>query len=242
MTRPISSRRRSVLATPALLYCFLSTTNLLLSSFCPSTWTTGPSVLLLPLVVDASGCPAYTIADHASRMEILNQTDKFFPAALKEIVRHYQRADANDNAATNATATGNKNHTNSTTTILTGVYDCHDEKKGNEVGYAAVCDGNNCTCVAMYNFNVCQSCHLACHNDDGGARGDVVRATKALSTRTNMNLTITALRLTAVTYGAASRTNARSGAALSRAAASSGRVPRLIPSAQRHPTTTQRLR
>jgi hypothetical protein len=53
---------------------------------------------------------------------------------------------------------------------VTGVYDCHEEDGKNEVGVAAVCEpgeDGDCTCVALYNFQECQSCSLNdCIDDD----------------------------------------------------------------------------
>jgi hypothetical protein len=98
-------------------------------------------VAVLP-TVHSSGCPAFNISDSVSRDKYLSKKDKFFPAALKEIVNKYE-----DN-----------------NTIFTGIYDCHTEDEGNEIGMAAICEpgSGNCTCVAQYNFNVCNSCELEC--------------------------------------------------------------------------------
>jgi hypothetical protein len=110
--------------------------------------------LSLPVVlVHGHGCPAFDLVDNAVRDKILNLEDKFFPPSLKTIIDKYP--------IVNGTTT---------TSTVTGVYDCHEEDGKNEVGVAAVCEpGENgeCTCVALYNFQECQSCSLDdCIDDD----------------------------------------------------------------------------
>ena len=50
--------------------------------------------------------------------------------------------------------------------MITGVFDCHEEEGGYEIGVTAACTSNGvCTCTALYNFNECQSCTLNCNAD-----------------------------------------------------------------------------
>jgi hypothetical protein len=99
--------------------------------------------ILLPALVRSHGCPSFNLTDAETRNELLQYGDRTVPASIKDWINAY----SND-------------------TVITGVYDCHEDVGGYEIGVTAACTSDgNCTCTALYNFNECQSCELNCNDD-----------------------------------------------------------------------------
>lgn len=98
----------------------------------------------LPALVSSHGCTNVELSDPAVLADFLGMNTKFVPQPVKDFAMMYPNA--------------------------TGVYDCHEEVNGNEVGYAGLCnDDGMCQCTALYNFEICDSCELNC----GGAPDDL---------------------------------------------------------------------
>lgn len=97
-------------------------------------------VLCLSLLALAfgHGCPPFKIGDIDDRDFFLG--NDMVPDAFKNWIRT-QPVDAE----------------------VVGVYDCHQAVNDNEVGVSAACTSDGeCFCTALYNFQECRSCSLAC--------------------------------------------------------------------------------
>lgn len=101
-------------------------------------------LILLPALVTCHGCPSFRLENDETKGEFLQYSDQIVPASIKDWI----------------------NDTYSNDTVITGVYDCHEDQGGYEIGVTAACTLDNvCTCTALYNFYECQSCQLNCGDD-----------------------------------------------------------------------------
>jgi hypothetical protein len=100
------------------------------------------SLLSLAVLVHGHGCPKFSFAKNDNSNSILRTN--FLPPSFSDFIDDSPEDNENFN----------------------GVYDCHIEKGDAEVAVNAICNGTDCMCQALFQFQECHSCTL-CVQEDG---------------------------------------------------------------------------